>query len=1119
MLYLSVIETFYPFFADCRVGAKERMTPRSSLKNCGELVQPPATASFGLLDLFLGGSSSDISNTVNTSIRTPEAAWDFLTVKEFVNLRCVSKAYRARLEENFEYLYCRDGKDYTVPYPGFPGLLRHGDETQEKKDDGINANGNAVAFNDHNRAGLYPHQLASLRAMHQMEKSSILGDVPFGALRGGVLGDAPGLGKTITTLAVISSTAGRRPVNPPEFWDTTRTNEGWRDFRTNPMARTEILKCLKPIRNKLTSQQLNEVSPPFDDNHPDPEKRFLTMRSFEQYLKRLLRGDKTRSDYKRWPIVTCAEWELVRQNLLELRIGMDKRNRKLVSSQRGQRLLWERKLIRSSATLLVVPDALFEHWFQQIQEHLYLPMFADNDDDAFMESRGEEERNRIYRSKQIARGVVYLDGLGDLADVTLGEKTLENTRDLKEKVLSADQLSGYLIVIVTFSRCRKEVRSGRADNNDEKKNNKRRNANAKGNTNESKRRRRNCAHALPQSTESLNVHRSPLLKLRWLRLMVDEGHQLETDNDLADFIHQVAAERRWVVSGTPVTGNEDNTDYNSIALDQLQRILYFLRHPKYGISKSEDVVEAWETEVKKPFLSRQSRKNLLSVLKEIMVMHRKEDLKLPEPIFRQIEREVDIPREVEAEITANATNHSSTGNPYVMIPYALEGYLQTPQFQSLVDDAQANYVVEAMRKARENFKNLCSNTNSSSKLDRRPIKGVVYSSSNKDLLSVADSILRKLYPENVAELYENSLIGDMSAELERFRHGNKMYRTCPICKSENGTIVSQCDKDLMEVVSIQTGQRFLIEPERVLRTKNVPIVRLGGEPMKNYSVNRKFWAVNDKLVVDIRESHPLLPKRESPLVWKEWGAKKCRKLAKRDDYIGLDWYFGPLPLNHSLDTSGPVEMEVVLKKWQKCGAFHSRSRWYRGPKFLDEPASKRKEDVFLLCLDADLAHGLDLSFVTHIFLLEAINDAALLEQVTSRAHRLGATGPVTIETINVFYKCSEGFQQKLLSSLSSNETGNGENSNKKRKNKNALSLIQGNQNRKASLNKIVCHHCYRQFDSYPLAEEHERTLCPRNPDNAFVVDKYHLSSVYKEIRPPLPMVSSSIEATIYHQTT
>ena len=98
-----------------------------------------------------------------------------------------------------------------------------------------------------------------------MEKSGT--DIPFWALQGGVLGDAPGLGKTITTLALIFSTASRQPVNPLEFWDTTRAYEGWKDFRTNPLAKTEVLKCLKPIRHKLTSQQLNEVSPPFENNN------------------------------------------------------------------------------------------------------------------------------------------------------------------------------------------------------------------------------------------------------------------------------------------------------------------------------------------------------------------------------------------------------------------------------------------------------------------------------------------------------------------------------------------------------------------------------------------------------------------------------------------------------------------------------------------------------------------------------------------------------------------------------------------------------------------------------------------------------------------------------------
>ena len=55
----------------------------------------------------------------------------------------------------------------------------------------------------------------------------------------------------------------------------------------------------------------------------------------------------------------------------------------------------------------------------------------------------------------------------------------------------------------------------------------------------------------------------------------------------------------------------------------------------------------------------------------------------------------------------------------------------------------------------------------------------------------------------------------------------------------------------------------------------------------------------------------------------------------------------------------------------------------------------------MLCEDG--SHGLDLSFVTHLFILTPIQDAALERQVVSRAHRMGATGPVLVETIHLWY--------------------------------------------------------------------------------------------------------------------
>lgn len=119
-------------------------------------------------------------------------------------------------------------------------------------------------------------------------------------------------------------------------------------------------------------------------------------------------------------------------------------------------------------------------------------------------------------------------------------------------------------------------------------------------------------------------------------------------------------------------------------------------------------------------------------------------------------------------------------------------------------------------------------------------------------------------------------------------------------------------------------------------------------------------------------------------------------------------------------------------------------------------------------------------------------DAALLEQVTSRAHRLGATGPVTVETVNTLYKLDPDMQKAIDEYQK------------------ARTIVRGQDDAVQKSNNLTtqrCEYCYRQFDSRTLALEHERSTCPRNPANLDVVDRFHLSSVYREIRPPPPLVT------------
>lgn len=61
-------------------------------------------------------------------------------------------------------------------------------------------------------------------------------------------------------------------------------------------------------------------------------------------------------------------------------------------------------------------------------------------------------------------------------------------------------------------------------------------------------------------------------------------------------------------------------------------------------------------------------------------------------------------------------------------------------------------------------------------------------------------------------------------------------------------------------------------------------------------------------------------------------------------------------------------------------------------------------DTFLLMLCHDGSHGLDLSFVTHLFIVNQIADPAVYQQVVARAHRMGATGPVVVQTLRLWPK-------------------------------------------------------------------------------------------------------------------
>ena len=807
----------------------------------------------------------------------------------------------------------------------------------------------------------------------------------FGQLRGGILADDPGLGKTVTMLALIVYSAGCRPTMPAEFWGTSA---GWQALRLNPEARRALLPLLNHVRRKwapIAAHPAFRALLRFQDKGPTTDAEYPTLESCEADLKICLNAAVANYYVKHGKAAwTKGLLEPVRVGLNRIRAGLDPRQRSFFQSLLGRRALFERSLLAAPTTLVVVPEALLEHWFEQLRRHVDLRCLercGQTHTAVWIDGVGEpscpepepkpepepelepelelepepEPKRDPYPSPRPTQG--------DMASVN--EFRLKSAANMDD-VADEYTLASYAIVLTTYERCAREH-----------------------------------SRSLYKYEGPPHPHPSPLMRLRWLRLVVDEGHELgKHEVEPANlFIASLPAERRWVMSGTPTVDGEGTAGAEG-ALMQLHRLLAFLREPSYGVEPASGQGRGgealWRREVAAALTRDPAavRERLTALLQPLMVRHTKADLQLPEPVRLPL-WEAWLPRQLDEHQVA---------------------------YTGRICDHAAQHVVEVMEAARLTHRQERADAAGGSAAHgvlrphaAPPPKAVVFSEFENDLEQVTSRLVHRLGNEAVAQHW-----GDFrSTELARFRNGRATYRACPRCAFHNEVQVrgDLCERRLIEVT---------------LLSHEAPDPHAGGaEP--SAEVRAATWPVEEERIF---VSDPLVPGG-----WRQWATQdyeRYRHWAAMGGQARRVWvavapvagsalptpvWPGPTGEPPPLGGPGHTCLPAVLKGWARCGSWRGGPRYQgsaclyhgcppcwvkRGIPYAEEgtdrilqgvPWQQKQLDSFLLMLCQDGSVGLDLSFVTHLFILNPILDAALERQVVSRAHRMGATGPVIVETV------------------------------------------------------------------------------------------------------------------------
>ncbi|KAL9677507.1 hypothetical protein QQ045_005739 [Rhodiola kirilowii] len=492
------------------------------------------------------------------------------------------------------------------------------------------------------------------------------------------------------------------------------------------------------------------------------------------------------------------------------------------------------------------------------------------------------------------------------------------------------------------------------------------------------------------SAEWGNRNACALMQIHWLRIMLDEGHTLGSSLNLTNKLQMaisLQASSRWILTGTP-TPNTPNSQ-----VSHLRPLLAFLHEEAFGKCQ-----KSWEAGILRPFESKmeEGRTRLLQLLHRCMISARKTDLRTIPPCIKNV-------------TFVNFTEeHAKSYNELVVTVrrnILMADWNDPSHVESLLNPKQWKSRISTIR----NIRLSCC------------VAGhIKVSGAGGDIQETMDLLVEDgldSISEEYAFIKNNLLYGGHCMRCKEWcrlpvitpcRH--LLCLDCVALDSEKCAFPG-CDKSY----EMQT-------PEELARPENP---------------NPK-WPVPKDLI----ELQPSYKQDNWDPDWQSTSSSKVRYLIKRlkalrdtkrnvhstGDGSKLD--LGIESFQHSqLTTLNPILLhespiqsdEYLMHVSEKVIIFSQflehihvieqqlrvagisfvglYSPMHSCNKIKSLATFQHDNSCMTLLMDGTAALGLDLSFVTHVFLMEPIWDRSMEEQVISRAHRMGATRPINVETL------------------------------------------------------------------------------------------------------------------------